>query len=156
MNPGASGPCSPTLTGDPLADLLPDSTTGECADVYYPPTKSFPGGSWDPSTYTIALTIFANGSIGNLSDGFFAPEVLGLPAGSNFTCATYQGNPPTVPLDAPFCDGFATGVERDGHWALDIYNVDSASVVDAVPEPGTSALTLAGLALGLLRIRKRA
>lgn len=101
MNPGFSGPCTVPPIGNPLSDLLPDPITGACADVYYPTTESFPGGIWAAGTYTVVLSIFANPGIGNLSDGFFAEQVLGLTPPSNFTCQVgapgYQGNPPTVP-----------------------------------------------------------
>ena len=86
MNPGQSGPCTIPLTGNPVADLLPDPTSGACADVYYPTTLSFPGGVWSAGTYIVVLSTFANPGIGNLSDGFFSDVVLGLPSPSNFTC----------------------------------------------------------------------
>lgn len=148
MNPGWSGPCTSPLTGNPVADLLPDPTSGVCSDVYYPTTRSFPAGTWMPGTYTVVLSSFANPGIGNLSDGFFANVVLGLPSPSNFTCQVgplgYQGNPPTIPVDQPFCDAWATNTQRTGNWALDFYNVDSASAL-GVPEPNSLPLMLAGL-----------
>jgi len=108
MNPGFSGPCTVPLTGNTVADLLPDPTTGACGDVFYPTTRSFPGGVWDPGTYLVVLSTFANPGIGDLADGFFADKVLGLPVPSNFTCQVgplgFQGNPPTIPIDQPFCD----------------------------------------------------
>jgi hypothetical protein len=149
MNPGLSGPCH-APTGHALADLQADPITGECADVYYPTTISFPGGVWDAGTYTVVLSIFANPGVGDLSAGFFGPAILGSDAPGNFTChadgSGYQGNPPTVPVDGPFCDGFDAGVERDGHWALDILNVDRATEVSVpgVPEPGSLSLALLG------------
>ncbi len=160
MNPGISGPCSNPLSGNPVADLLPDSITGACADVYYPTTLSFPGGLWSPGTYIVALTLFANQGIGNLSDGFFAPSILGLPVPSNFTCQVgplgYQGTPPTAPVTDPFCDEWSPGVERTGAWALDILNVDSATQAAAVPEPGTLSFALLGAATVLAaRFRTR-
>ena len=95
MNPGLSGPCTVPLMGNPVADLLRDPTTGACADIYYPTTASFPGGIWSAGTYTAVLSTFANPGIGNLSDGFFAEQVLGLSPPSNFTCQVgapgYQG-----------------------------------------------------------------
>jgi hypothetical protein len=140
MNPGFAGPCGP--------NLVVDTSTGVCADVYYPTSRSFPGGFWDAGTYTVVLSTFANPGIGNLSDGFFASQVLGLPVPSNFTCQTgplgYQGNPPTVPVDQPFCDEFFPGVQRTGNWALDILNVDSATEPSAVPEPASLSLVLLG------------
>jgi hypothetical protein len=148
MNPGISGPCTIPPTGNPVADLLPDPTSGACADVYYPTTLSFPAGTWMPGTYTVVLSTFANQGVGNLSDGFFANVVLGLPNPSNFTCQVgspgVQGNPPTVPVDQPFCDEWGNNTQRTGAWALDFYNVDSASAL-GVPEPNTLPLMLAGL-----------
>lgn len=163
MNPGFSGPCTIPLTGSPVADLLPDSTSGACADVYYPTTRSFPTGTWMPGTYTVVLSTFANPGVGNLSDGFFANVVLGQPSPSNFTCQVgslgYQGNPPTVPVDQPFCDEWANNTKRTGNWALDFFNVDSASAL-GVPEPGTLPLMLAGLLVlvgaGMQTTRRRA
>jgi len=158
MNPGQSGPCTIPLTGDPVADLLPDPTSGACADVYYPTTLSFPGGVWSAGTYIVVLSTFANPGIGNLSDGFFSDVVLGLPSPSNFTCEVgapgVQGNPPTIPTDQPFCDEWAPGTERTGNWALDILNVDSATGPTAVSEPAALPLTLAGVLL-LLAISTR-
>lgn len=148
MNPGFSGPCTIPTTGNPVADLLADPTSGACADVYYPTTRSFPAGTWMPGTYTVVLSTFANAGVGNLSDGFFADVVLGLPSPSNFTCQVgplgYQGNPPTVPVDQPFCDEWMPNTERTGAWAVDFLNVDSASAL-GVPEPNTLPLMLAGL-----------
>jgi len=155
MNPGISGPCTVPPTGNPISDLLPDPTTHVCADVYYPTTRSFPAGIWGAGTYTVVLSIFANPGIGNLSDGFFAEQVLGLTPPSNFTCGpAYQGSPPTIPADQPFCDEFVSGVQRSGHWALDILNVDSATgpSVSGVPEPNTLALALLG---GLFFVARR-
>jgi hypothetical protein len=156
MNPGISGPCTIPLTGNPVADLLPDPTSGACADVYYPTTLSFPGGIWSAGHYIVVLSTFANAGIGNLSDGFFAPEILGLAPPSNFTCEVgapgFQGNPPTIATDQPFCDEWLPNTERTGNWALDILNVDSATL--GVPEPGTLSLTLAGV-LMLLAMRAR-
>ena len=140
MNPGISGPC-----GGPLS---PDPTTGACGDVYYPTEASFPGGVWAAGTYIAVLSIFANPGIGNLPDGFFADVVLGLPSPSNFTCEVgapgYQGNPPTAPTDAPFCDEFLAGNQRTGQWALDILNVDSATGPAAIATPASLSLALAG------------
>jgi hypothetical protein len=153
MNPSASGPCTVPLTGNPVANLLPDPTTGGCGDVYYPTTKSFPGGTWAAGTYTAVLSTFANPSVGNLSDGFLA-QLQGLPA--NFTCQVgapgVQGSPPTVPVDQPFCDEFSPGVQRNGNWALDILNVNSASELSTAPEPGSWSLGLLG---GLCFVAKR-
>jgi len=160
MNPGLSGPCTVPLMGNPVADLLRDPTTGACADIYYPTTASFPGGIWSAGTYTAVLSTFANPGIGNLSDGFFAEQVLGLSPPSNFTCQVgapgYQGSPPTIPTDQPFCDEFVPGTQRSGNWALDILNVDSATGPSSVPEPKTLALVLlSGLLIVAGRIGSR-
>jgi len=160
MNPGASGPCTDPLTGNPVADLLPDPVTGACGDVYYPTTESFPGGIWSAGNYIVVLSTFANPGIGNLADGFFASQVLGLPTPSNFTCQVgplgVQGNPPTIPVNQPFCDEFDPGVERTGNWALDILNVDSATAVSDVPEPSSLPVSLlAGLLFVAHRLRRR-
>ena len=159
MNPGLSGPCTVPTAGNPISDLLPDPTTGACADVYYPTALSFPGGIWDAGTYTVVLSSFANPGIGNLSDGFFAEQVLGLTPPSNFTCQVgapgYQGNPPTISPDQPFCDEWSPGIQRSGNWALDILNVDSATGPSSVPEPASMILLVAGLAaIGVARRRR--
>jgi hypothetical protein len=143
MNPGWSGPCGGPLAADPV--------TGACGDVYYPTTLSFPGGIWSAGTYIVVLSTFANPGIGNLSDGFFANQVLGFPDGSNFTCQVgapgYQGNPPVVGVDEPFCDEFLAGTQRTGNWELDIVGVDRATQsTPDVPEPGSLVLLGTGLA----------
>ena len=140
MNPGFSGPC--------VAPQSPDPVTGVCGDVYYPTERSFPGGLWDAGTYIVVLSSFANAGIGNLSDGFFAPQVLGFPDPSNFTCQVgptgYQGNPPTIAVDQPFCDEFLPGTQRTGNWELDIVGVDTATQASTVPEPESLTLVLLG------------
>jgi PEP-CTERM motif-containing protein len=146
MNPGFAGPC--------VAPQSPDPVTGVCGDVYYPTEKSFPGGVWDAGTYIVVLSSFANPGIGNLSDGFFASQVLGLPVPSNFTCQVgspgYQGNPPVVGVDQPFCDEFLAGTQRTGNWELDIVGVDRADCTDCtptnVPEPTSMLMLGTGLA----------
>jgi hypothetical protein len=154
MNPGPAGSC-----GGP-GGLLPDPITGAC-DVYYPTTMSFPGGIWAAGDYIAVLSSFANPGIGNLSDGFFAEQVLGFTPPANFTCLEgspgYQGSPPTVPTDQAFCDQNVPGVQRTGFWALDILNVDNATgPVAVVFEPNTLALgVLAGLLLVAGRRRPR-
>jgi hypothetical protein len=139
MNPGFITQC-PTL------GLPQDPATGAC-DISYPNQFSnpFPGGIWTAGTYTVALSLDANAGLGNLSDGFFAPVVLGIIVPGNFTGQEFQGSPPTFPVTDPFCSDLAPGAQRTGSWALDILNVDSA-VIAAVPEPGTLSLILLGLA----------
>jgi hypothetical protein len=160
MNPGSSGPCTNPLTGNPVTDVLPDPATGGCGDVYYPTTRSFPGGVWSAGTYTLVLSTFANPGVGNLQDGFFAAQVLGIPVPGNFTCQSgspgFQGNPPTVPVGQPFCDEFSPGMQRSGNWALDILNVNSATESSSTPEPGSFSLGLVGvLYLAAKRVRAR-
>lgn len=160
MNPGFSGPCTLVPTGNPVADVLQDPTTGGC-DVYYPTERSFPGGIWAAGTYIVVLSLDANPGVGNLPDGFFAEVVLapsyGFTVPGNFTCMEgspgYQGSPPTVPVDAPFCD-INGGVQRTGAWALDILNVDSASGPTSIPEPNALALWLLGVAFVIGRGRR--
>jgi hypothetical protein len=159
MNPGSSGPCTSPLTGDPLADLLRNPTTGACGDVYYPTTESFPGGVWDAGTYTVVLSTWANPGVGNLSDGFLA-AVQGIPVPSNFTCQVgapgVQGSPPAFGVDQPFCDELNPDFQNNGNWALDILGVDSASEAGATPEPGSLSLGLLGGVLLLVgRYRRR-
>jgi len=160
MNPGSSGPCTVPLTGNPVANLLPDPVTGACGDVYYPTTESFPGGTWAAGTYTLVLSTFANPGIGDLSDGFFAQQVLGITPPGNFTCQVgspgFQGSPPTAPVNGAFCDEFSPGVERTGNWALDILNVNNAAEISNAPEPATFSLAvLGGLVFFALRRRLR-
>jgi hypothetical protein len=146
MNPGLSG-CS--LPGNPLPA---DPITQLCADTYYPTTDSFPGGIWSAGTYIVALSEDANAAVGNLSDGFFANAVLGLTSPANFTCQLppeggFQSGP-TFPIDGAFCDNqTATDTLRNGHWALDILNVDSATQDTAAPEASTISFALIGIAV---------
>ncbi len=156
MNPQASGPCTGD-TGNPLTTLPPDPVTGACGDVYYPTTLSFPGGTWLPGTYTLAISLYSNPAVGNLTDGFLAP-LQGIPVPSNYSCEVgapgVQGSPPTVPVTDPFCDEFLPGTERTGNWALDILNVGSAAELSSVPEPATISLVLIGAAALLVRGRR--
>jgi hypothetical protein len=116
---------------------------------------------WSAGTYIVVLSTFANPGIGNLSDGFFAEQLLGFPAGSNFTCMVgapgYQGSPATIPEDQPFCDEFAANTQRTGNWELDILGVDSATQegVAAVPEPTSLVLLGTGLASFAGAVRRR-
>jgi len=159
MNPKGSGPCTGD-TGDPLTTLAPDPVTGACGDVYYPTSYSFPTTPWSPGTYTLALSLYSNPAAGpTLGDGFLIP-LQGFPVPSNFSCMDsapgVQGDPPTVPVDSPFCDEFDPGVERTGNWALDILNVSSAQELSSsfVPEPCSVTLAVLG-GLGLLFLRRR-
>ena len=152
MNPGLSG-CS--LPGSPLAA---DPITELCADTYYPTTNSFPGGLWSAGIYIVALSEDANAAVGNLSDGFFANAVMGLTSPANFTCQLppdggFQSGP-TFPVNGAFCDNqTSTDTLRNGHWALDITNVDSATQDGAVPEASTISFALIGIAVIAARRR---
>jgi len=159
MNPGASGPCTGD-TGNPLTTLAPDPVTGACADVYYPTSNAFPSTPWNPGTYTLALSLYSDPAVGpTLGEGFLIP-LQGFPVPSNYSCMDsapgVQGDPPTVPVDAPFCDEWLPGTERTGNWALDILNVDSAQELSpaSVPEPGSFTLVALG-GLGFLCLRRR-
>ena len=159
MNPQSSGPCTGD-TGNPLTTLPPDPVTGACGDVYYPTTLSFPGGEWEPGTYTLGLSLYSNPAAGpTLGDGFLIP-LQGFPVPSNYSCMVgapgVQGSPPTVPVTSPFCDEFDPGVERTGNWALDILNVASAQELSSSSVPEPDRFTFAALGgLGLLFLRRR-
>jgi hypothetical protein len=154
MNPGF-------MTNCPDLGLKQDPATGGC-DVLFPNqfSPAFIPNVWPAGNYIVALSLDANPSLGDLSNGFFAPVVLGPYLGLadpfNFTCTEmYQGNPDPFQADAPFCSDIAAGVQRDGHWALDIINVDSATMANtsAVPEPATAMFAMMGFAVMAARRR---
>jgi hypothetical protein len=101
------------------------------------------------NTYVLVLTQNDNASSGpTFGDGFSHAGQGNFTAGE-FACLTA----------APFCD--PTGAQRDGHWAVDITGVGSASVfptTTATPEPASTLLLMTGIAsMALLRRRgKRA
>jgi len=153
LNPGFTGDASCT------SPQVSDPTTGVCGDIFYPTTRSFPGGTWLAGTYTVAITENPNSALGFLSDGFFDNGVLGYGPDTNFTCQPgpvgFQGTPPTYPVTDPFCSELSL-TERTGNWELDILNVDSAQLQSPTPEPASMILSAAGLAaLALARRDKR-
>jgi hypothetical protein len=105
-----------------------DSVTGTHYDTFL--QSSLTAGN-----YTVSVMDYANFANGpNLSNGF-----------SNGA------------LSPGFID--ATGNQRDNHWAFDVLNVNSAVVVppiNAVPEPESYAMMLAGLGLlGFIARRRK-
>lgn len=85
--------------------------------------------------YVLALTEYDNVAAGfNLADGFAAD--LGL--------ASFGG--------MPF---IFNGGGGSGHWAVDIYNVDAASLPSNLPIPGSSILMILGL-FGVVAITNKA
>jgi hypothetical protein len=84
--------------------------------------------------YILALTQFDNVAAGlNLADGFAA----------DLSLASFGNTPFT-----------ANGGGGSGHWAVDIRNVDAASIPSQVPTPTSLVLVLLGL-LGLLGVSRR-
>ncbi len=107
---------------------------------------AFGQASLDAGTYTLALT--QSGNNANCPDGF--PGDLG--------CGfSQQGNGDYTPITTDnagcpaFCGTF--GTQEDGSWAVDILNVDSASLASSTPEPAT--ILLAGCGIALIGLTKR-
>jgi hypothetical protein len=127
------GPLLPGNDNPPCTPRNPDpNRLDSCLDVY----GQLSLGAGD---YVLALTQHANVSLGDLSDGFFYVDVVNDPNFNN----SFHGD---------------SGLPGDGHWALDILGVDSASPVGAVPEPSTAALTAIAVLLagfGARRIHPR-
>jgi PEP-CTERM motif len=100
-------------------------------------------------TYTLALT--QEGNVANCAD--FLPGDL--------SCGfSQQGNGNYTPAATglPGCTAFCGTLftQEDGHWAVDILNVASATEVSgATPEPSTWILSIAGIALLLVASRRR-
>ncbi len=117
---------------DGTAGTVPsDPSTGIAADAAW--QLSLPSGS-----YFVALSQYDNYAAGpSMADGFLYSD-------PNFT--SQYGTPGSLFLDS-------SGNQRNGAWALDITGAINAA---AVPEPGTAALLLAGMALyGVSLIRRR-
>jgi hypothetical protein len=109
-----------------------NTTTGACLDAYA--SVVLPAGS-----YTLALTQSGNDPQGDLIDGF--TEVGQGDFTANGSCLA-------------FCDTFG-GIDN-GNWAVDILNVTSATEVGAgaTPEPSTWLLSIGGIALLLVALRR--
>src|SRR5262249_32958100 len=113
-----------------------DAVTGACWDVLG--TLNLPAGS-----YTVVLSQNDNTPLGGtFGDGFFRTGQ------GNYTETAFG---PGVG-SGPFWD--ANPNQRNGSWALDILNVNSAADL-TVPEPATGPLVLC-LAITLLAARRRA
>lgn len=112
------------------------------------PADAGTGQNWDaylqtvlaPGNYQVSVMQFDNFANGpNLLNGFFREGE------GNFTADFGCGGP-------AFCDisGVTPFDQRDSHWAFDVLNVNSAAgpgPINAIPEPGTYAMLLAGLGL---------
>ena len=91
-----------------------------------------PYGTLAAGNYILALSQFDNTAVGTLfSEGFAAGQ--GLAFGAGFPSFVNNGT--------------------SGHWAVDIYNVDSASIA-AVPLPGAVGFMISGL-LALVSLTRR-
>jgi hypothetical protein len=107
----------------------------DCLDAYADPTLG-------PGTYTLALTVWDNSSLG---DGNAGDLALGF---------QYAGQPnfTAVGLCTAFCDSDEN--QDNGNWSVDIVGADSASLVSSTPEPVTMLLAGCGLFLvGLAKYR---
>ncbi|MEW6760203.1 MAG: DVUA0089 family protein [Pseudomonadota bacterium] len=109
--------------------LVPaDEVTNACYDVNF--TRELAAGN-----YIVTIQQYDNFARGDLADGF------------DYDGVAYRN----------FRDGFVDAADdkRDGHWAFDILNVNSAEIPDEVPEPASMAILAAGVAgMGLARRRK--
>ncbi len=102
-----------------------DTTAKNSADeAVISNTSSYAYGSLLAGNYILALSQFDNVAAGtHLSDGFAA----------NLGLTSFAGSSP-----------FTLNGGGSGHWALDIQNVDSASI-SAVPLPGAFGFMVSGL-----------
>ena len=143
---GGFDPVLSLFTGyfDPAGQQIAGNDDGGCGQVG---TDSLTGHCWDaaivnfdllPGVYTLVLSQTGNTPAGpTFGDGFTRIGSLSY-TGQDFVGITDR-----------FWD--ATPSKRDGHWALDISNVDS---VAQIPEPATFAIVGIGLgALGMVRRR---
>jgi len=102
-----------------------DAVSGRCWDTSF--TQNLVAGS-----YRVAVSVFSN----------FGPAQLpGVFPGS--------GHP-----DFSDVSGAANN-PRDGHWAFDVLNVDSAVQTGGVPEPATWGLMISGFGMAGALLRRR-
>jgi hypothetical protein len=129
---------------DSLGDPVGTNNDGGCAAVGQDPVTnacwdSFLTSVLNAGSYTVVLSQSDNTPVGTLAEGF-SREGQG-----NFTGPTYVGAP------GAFWD--ANPNQRTSAWALDILNVDTATI-SGIPEPATGLLLTGALGiLGLLRLR---
>jgi len=109
---------------------VPADPNGACLDSLLV-SPLLPAGG-----YILSLTESPNSALGpTFADGF------ALAGAGDFTCPMFVGT------GGAFCD--STTSQRDGHFALDIYNVDSAAAPGTgVPEPPNFLVLLPVFAAG--------
>ncbi len=117
-----------------------DGTCSQVATYNKSCLDSFAQPFLTAGTYILALTESGNDPNGDLSAGF-----------------AQQGNPNFTAIpglcSGPFCD--FNGNQDNGHWAVDVLNVTSASGPGSVPEPATILLTGGGITLIALTRRNK-
>jgi hypothetical protein len=142
-----TGPLEPGPAGGDCSVRYPDpNRLGLCQDVY---AQFFlPAG-----TYTVSLSQAGNDSNGNVGDGFSHPftPVLGSPecpdpfnAACSMTLEQLNNYTDSGGNGIPFNGTF--GLMGTGSWALDI---------STAPEPGVALLTMTGLILVGIGVRRR-
>ncbi len=115
-----------------------DAETGACYDTFL--TQMLVAGS-----YTVAVMQYNNFAVGpNFMDGFSRDGDGNFTA--TFGCSEAQASFNDVTGGA--------GCGRDGHWAFDIENVESA-VQGGVPEPSAWALMIGGFGFAGYALRRR-